>query len=307
VVQELDVNEIISEMNQLLEVSMNKSVVLRYALADDLPAIEADPTQIRQVVMNLVINAGEAVGDTSGCVTVATGVLSCSREYLDTTFLGAEDLPEGVYAYLEVSDTGHGIAKDTLRRVFDPFFTTKFTGRGLGLAAVLGVARGHGGTVKVYTEEGRGTTFKVLFPTADGPARPLSKPGQASSRWRGAGTVLLVDDDATVRRVGRMILEGAGFDTKLASDGEEAIAIYSEMGTEIVAVLLDLTMPKMAGEEAFTELRKLNPEIRVVLTSGYNEQDATNRFTGKGLAGFLKKPYEATELITAIRKAIERD
>jgi PAS domain S-box-containing protein len=303
VIEPINLNEIISEMTHLLELSKSKKAALRLNFADNLPAIEADATQIRQVIMNLITNASEAIGEENGVITITTGVMECEQAYLSEVFLD-EELEEGTYAFLEVSDSGCGMEKETANRIFDPFFTTKFTGRGLGLAAVLGIVRGHKGTIKIYTEPARGTTFKILLPAADKSAAAIRKEQVEGVDWRGSGTVLLADDEDVVRAAGESMLEQLGFKVLLAEDGREAIDIYREHASEVIFVLLDLTMPNVSGEEAFTEIRRVNNNARIILSSGYNEQEVSNRFVGKGLAGFIQKPYRYEALRDKIREVL---
>jgi CheY-like chemotaxis protein len=292
-------------MTRLLKVSISKNAVLQSRLASGLPAVEADPAQVRQVVMNLITNASDAIGDEPGVITVATGVSECDRAYLGQTYLD-EDLPEGEYVFVEVSDTGCGMDAETQSRIFDPFYTTKFTGRGLGMAAVLGILRGHRGAIRVYSEPERGTIVKILFPASDRAARALPDEPRREEHWSASGTVLVVDDEETVRKLADKALRSAGFTVLLAKDGHEAIDLYGEHQEEIVAVLLDLTMPGMGGEETFQELRRLSPDVAVVLSSGYNEQEVTNRFAGQGLAAFIQKPYRVGDLLAKLRGVIER-
>jgi PAS domain S-box-containing protein len=300
-VQPLDLSRVVEEMAHLLEVSISKKAVLKYRLESNLSPIEADVTQVRQVIMNLITNASDAIGERSGIITLTTGAMQCDREYLKSTYLTAE-LPEGGYAYIEVSDTGRGMDKETMSRIFDPFFTTKFTGRGLGLAAVLGIVRGHRGMLKVYSEPGRGTSFKVLFPLSNKELAAIAttRPDRATG-LRGTGTILVVDDEETVRALAVHTLEAFGFQALTANDGGQAVELFAERGGQgIDLVLLDLTMPHMGGEETFRELRRINPDVRVLLSSGYTEQEATDRFAGKNLAGFIQKPYRATALLERI-------
>ncbi|MGD9353485.1 MAG: PAS domain S-box protein [Desulfobacterales bacterium] len=304
VIESIDSGRLIEEMARLVEASISKKAVLKYKIAENLPTFDGDVTQIRQIIMNLIINASEAIGDKSGVITLSTGAMDCDRAYLnDINEVQRaslyEPLPEGVYTFFEVADTGCGMDAKTIEKIFDPFFTTKFTGRGLGMSAVLGIVRGHKGALKIYSEVGKGTTFKVLFP-----ANELSDNGFAVRRkdeaegkdWCGSGTVLVVDDEEAVCAVGKQMLEHMGFSVLAASDGHEALKVYREHTDEIVCVLLDLTMPYMDGEEAFRAMQRLHPDVTVILCSGYNEQEATQRFAGKGPAGFIQKPYNMAAL-----------
>ena len=295
IVQQLDLSQVVRETADLLHVSIGKSSALKYALATNLPAISADATQVRQIIMNLITNASEAIGDRSGVISIATGVMRADRAYLTEAFL-SPNIPEGDYVFLEVSDNGSGMDAATRAKIFDPFFTTKFTGRGLGLAAVLGIVRGHHGALKVYSEPGQGTTFKLLLPCVDGPAEAAPELPFGDSTWRGSGTVLVVDDEETVRAMTSRMLKRIGFEVLVAKDGVEALEIFHRESARIVGVLLDLTMPVLDGNAAFTELRRLDSEVRVLLMSGFNEQDAVHRFAGKGLAGFIQKPFKPETL-----------
>ena len=304
-VERVDLSALARDMMQLLNITVSKKAVLRSFLADNLPPIEADATQLRQIVMNLVMNAAEAVGDANGVVTVTTAAVDCTKGYLLDTYL-REDLPEGRYVYCEVSDTGVGMSAETRRRIFEPFFTTKTRGRGLGLAAVLGIVRSHHGAIRIYSEPGKGTTVKVLFPAApEGPgAAPLRTDSWDARTMTGSGTILLADDEAMVRSVGRRLLERAGFRVVLACDGMETVEIVRTRGAEIDCVLLDLTMPGLDGEETFRAIKAIRPGLPVILTSGYNHQDVTSRFAGRGLAGFVQKPYQMSNLVGEVLRAL---
>jgi CheY-like chemotaxis protein len=230
-------------------------------------------------------------------ITVSVGATRCDEEYLQKTEL-RDDLAPGLYVHLEVTDTGSGMDAGTRSRIFEPFFSTKFTGRGLGLAAVLGIVRAHKGALKVYSEPGKGTTFKILFPALEDAGEDATPSSGASplADWRGKGTILLVDDEESLIALGGRMLEHLGFTVLTAADGLQAVDLYRERGKEIDLVLMDLTMPHMDGAKAFGELRRLNPEVRVVLASGYSHEDVAARFAGRGLSGVLQKPYTLAKL-----------
>ncbi|MCP4714259.1 MAG: PAS domain-containing protein, partial [Deltaproteobacteria bacterium] len=256
VVDALSLTDLVDEMSQILNVSISKKAVLKYNFADNLPAVKADATQMRQIIMNLITNASEAIGDKSGVISISTGAMECDRSYLGETYLDNK-LPEGIYSYFEVADTGCGMSKETKQKLFDPFYTTKFTGRGLGMSAVLGIVRGHKGAIKVYSELNKGTTFKVLFPAAEEPANNIKAAAEKEAgQWQGSGTILIVDDEETILAVGRRYLEKKGFSVLTALDGREGVEVFQEHAAEIVCVILDLTMPHMDGEETFREIRR---------------------------------------------------
>ncbi|HDJ29380.1 MAG TPA: transporter substrate-binding domain-containing protein [Proteobacteria bacterium] len=302
-IADINLNELVTDMGHLLKVSIAKQVVLQYHLGKNLPAISADVSQLRQVVMNLITNASEAIGERSGVLNLTTGVMDASREYLRESYLD-ENQPAGLYVFMEVSDTGCGMDKETISHIFDPFFTTKFTGRGLGMAAVLGIVRGHHGAIKVYSEPGKGTTFKVLFPAVSREAVAMNHRLEDDVLWRGSGTVLLVDDEETLRALGKEMLEMLGLTVLLAEDGVQALEVYRQHAADIACVILDLTMPHMGGEQAFRELRQLNKDIKVIIASGYSESDIEDKFLGKGLSGFLQKPYQLGDLQAILQSVL---
>jgi CheY-like chemotaxis protein len=287
----------------MLEISVSKKATLRYFFAEDLPPVEADATQMRQVIVTLITNASEALGDESGVISVSTGCMECERADLAASYLD-DNLPEGRYVYLEVSDTGCGMDAEMQTKIFDPFFTTKFLGRGLGLAAVLGIVRGHKGAIKVSSEPGRGTTFKILLPAMEWASGDWVQNAEQRAPRREGGTVLLVDDESYVRDVGSQMLDLLGFQVLTAADGREALEVFRRHGGEIDLVILDLSMPVMGGEETFRELRRLRSDVRVILSSGYDEQEVTPRFAGKGLAGFVQKPYTVAKLEQTLSRVL---
>jgi CheY-like chemotaxis protein len=303
--QPTNLNRLVVEMGQLLQTVIAKTAVLTYNMAAYLPQILADPTQLRQVVMNLITNASDAIGSRSGTITLTTSVVLANAAYLQL-FMLFEPLPEGQYVSLEVSDTGMGMDAATLNRIFDPFFTTKFTGRGLGLAAVQGIIRGHKAALRVESHIGQGTTFQVLFPiSSTEQTAVVSKPNPTR---QGAGRlVLVIDDDAEVRILAQRVLERGGYRVVLAEDGLIGVRYFTEHYTDIAAVLLDLTMPIMSGLETFNALQQIQPGIPILLCSGYSEEDATTHFVGRGLAGFIQKPFRPADLLAALHQKLMLD
>ncbi len=313
----LSLAERIPPMIPLVESSISKKAILDTDLPADLPMIEGDPGQIRQVLVNLVTNAAEALGEESGRIRISAGTVERDLPALGRSYLG-DGLAAGEYVVLEVSDTGCGMDRETREKIFDPFFSTKFTGRGLGLAAVLGIVRGHRGTLEVESEPGRGTTFRVLFPRFEpGPAlrtaagsppaaaptaRPADDPQPAADAGRGeAGTVLVVDDEEMVRRLARMALERSGFSVLTAADGRQGVEAFRAGADRVAVVLLDLTMPELSGEEVYRELRRIRPGVKVIFSSGYDQR------TGPLLedAAFLRKPYRPQDLVARVKKVLE--
>jgi PAS domain S-box-containing protein len=305
VIQVLDLSEMVREISQLIRSSIPKNVQMRLNLAEKLPGIAADSAQIQQVIMNMVINAAEAIPEEQmGNVLITTSSQEVDENYLRQIF-SADELGAGEYVVLEVHDTGVGMDEGTLSRIFDPFFTTKFTGRGLGLSAVQGIVRGHKGAIRVYSKPGEGTTFKILFP-----ASPDSLPPADGAELTVAGghrglVVLVVDDEQTVRRTAKTSLEFHGYSVIVAESGKEALDVFSTLVQEVAVVLLDLSMPGMGGEEVLRQLQLIRPDVKVVLSSGFNEVEVVQRFTGKGLAGFLQKPYTSAALGVAIDRALK--
>lgn len=302
-VEAVNLSRLTEEMARLLQMSISKKCVVNYHFMPNLPAIRADASQMRQIIMNLVINASEAIGDQSGVISVTTGAMHCDRTILSETYLDA-DLPEGHYVFLEVSDNGCGMSAETKAKIFDPFFTTKFTGRGLGLSSVLGIVRSHRGAIKVYSEPGLGTSVKVLFPATDLPAARVEPKVYSDPAWRGSGTVLIVDDEESVRTLAARMLRTMGFDALTAADGREAVTIFRERADQIALVLLDMTMPHLDGAETLREIKAIRSDVPAILSSGYSEQAALGRTSGSK-AAFIQKPYQYEELRRVVRRVIE--
>jgi len=299
-IEPVELSELVRDLLTLLQVSIGKGVVLRLDLADEPIVVDADVAQVRQVVMNLVINAADAIGNRSGRISIRVHHLEASADYLADAHPGA-GLEPGHFAALEVTDTGSGMDDATQARMFDPFFTTKVAGRGLGLAAVLGIVRGHHGALRVYSEVGHGTTFRIVLPlSASSPVRTTSPEGA----WHGSGRVLVVDDDPMVRTVARRLLESFGLTVEDVAAGPAAVDRLRADPSSIDLVLLDLTMPEMNGPELLTELRAVRPDLPAVVMSGYHEDEATSAL-GTAISGFVQKPFTPAELSRRVKAALE--
>jgi nitrogen-specific signal transduction histidine kinase/CheY-like chemotaxis protein len=299
----IHLNTLIHENLHLFEVAVPKNVQLRMDLAEALPPIEGDIGQMQQVVMNLIINAAEAIGERPGTVRMITGMEDVRAGDDRLWRYTNKPLAPGRYVTLEVRDNGSGMDAETLSKIFDPFFTTKFTGRGLGLAAVLGIVRGHKGGLLVDSAPGHGTTFKLYFPADSAELiQPLPPDTTPPAHAPAGGLVLVIDDEQPVREAVTDILELDGLQVITASGGAAGIALYQKRQADVRLVLLDLSMPGMGGEETFRRLRAINPDARVILSSGYSQAEATRHFVGQGLAGFIQKPYNASTLVKTIRQ-----
>jgi len=291
----VDVSAVVREMARLLESAVSGRAVVRFELAEGLPRVEADDAQLGQVVMNLITNAVEAVGEGRGEIALRTYALPGKAVSLRELVVGEVDRAE-TYVCCEVEDSGVGMDSEVRSRIFDPFFTSKFMGRGLGLAAVVGIIQSHSGAIEMRSAPGEGTRFRVLLPTAAEQGAPGAIAGPSPAQ----GVVLLADDDEGVRELVRDALERAGLEVLAAGDGREAIQLFRERADEVRAVLLDRTMPVVSGELAYEEIRRLRPDVPVVLVSGYSEQAAVAAFGERGLSGFLKKPFSPEELIELV-------
>jgi PAS domain S-box-containing protein len=297
-VRPLDLNAIILEMGELLSVSISKKVAIQRDLQPGLPPVEADSAQFQQVVMNLVINASEAIGDRTGTVTLRTRAMELNQAQLSAAFPG-QVLEPGLYVRLEVQDDGCGMDAETIGRIFDPFFTTKFTGRGLGLSAMLGIVRGHRAGIRVESTPGEGTNFILLFPATE--ATVITAPPDAPPQAQVSGTILVVDDEVIIRDLARTALENAGFHVLEARDGLEAVELFQAGQEAVDLVLLDMTMPRMGGAEAFRLIRDLAPGVRILLTSGYTQKESLESLADLPPDGFLQKPFRVRELVARVR------
>jgi len=304
--QPLLISGLLQELRPLLNASMSKEGQLRFKLASSERPVQGDPAQLRQVFSNLLVNAAEAIGDGSGEISVSIRTEACSREELGKVHLG-ENLREGNYTIVEVADTGCGMSQDVQKQLFDPLFSTKFTGRGLGMASVLGILRAHRGGIEVDSAPGEGTRVQVYLPSASGaqeltaPAGPLQ-----GAKQSGNGVMLLVvDDEVQVRRITQRVLEKANYEVLTAVDGVDALEVFGAHADEIKAVLLDVSMPRMNGKDALRELRRQRAELPVVLTSGYNREEVFDGGECDESTLFIQKPYSTQDLLAMIDRALQ--
>jgi signal transduction histidine kinase/ActR/RegA family two-component response regulator len=300
-IKQVRVHVLVKEMLELLKTSVSKKAVLNINLPQDLPPVSGDAAQLTQVVMNLITNASDAIGDQKGVITVTGRLLTSEADIPGGAFV-CDEMPHGHYICIEVADTGCGMGLETMERIFEPFFTTKTTGRGLGMAAVMGIVHSHRGALWLTSEEGKGTTFQVFLPAAkkEGHSTTFMLRDQADL-WKGSGLILLVDDEEELRLVGKKMLAHIGFEVITAATGKEAVEVFQQRRKEIEAVLLDLTMPEMDGEETFKELKKIDSTVKVIIVSGFSLQEIEERFKNRGLLGALHKPYTLRELKKTLR------
>lgn len=297
-----DLNRTAGELMHLMRVAIPENISFRMQLGRNLPAVEGDPAQIHQVIMNLLTNAAEAIGEAQGHILLGTRVVDLG-DASPQGFAPVPAMPPGRYVVLDVSDTGCGMSLDVQQHIFDPFFTTKATGKGLGLATMLGILREHRAGIRIRSEEGRGTTFEVFFP-AGSEALPPPAPWETEPMTRFNGRILLVDDEEAVLDAIGHALEALGLDVVRARNGTEALRVFEVEGPTLDVVLMDISMPRMDGRKAFRAMRKLQPEIPVILSSGYGRTHCTRGLNGT--ADFLQKPYRIPELRKALTLAMDR-
>jgi two-component system, cell cycle sensor histidine kinase and response regulator CckA len=306
VIEPVDVSAVVCDISELIRTSVPRTVELSLDLQPDLPPLEGDPTQIQQLVMNLILNAVEATGERPGTVNVSTGIRDILRSEAVTQFR-PDPPPPGRYLKIQVSDDGCGMSEAVKAQIFDPFYTTKFTGRGLGLAAALGIVRSHKGAIAVDSAEQIGSSFTVLLPAVEA-AMPSKDAEIAASTAveTGAGVVLIVDDEDLVRRAARATLEHFGYTVFEAADGRDGADLFSRLHGRISAVLLDLTMPRMDGYNVWRYIRRICPDMAVIISSGFEESEAMRQFAEDPALLFLKKPFTAASLVRKIGAAIQR-
>ncbi len=300
-VENVNLAHLVSEMGEILQVGLSKKAHFEVDLAPDLPLIEADPSQLSQVVLNLITNASEALAGQKGSVRVTGRLVQLSAAEIKTQF-SAGSLNPGSYILLTVEDTGCGMDLETQRKIFDPFFTTKFAGRGLGLASVLGIIKGHGGTIAVESVLGEGTSVVVALPhhelVASEPESDSASPGQKLKSM----TVLIAEDEISVARIVKRFMDYLGQEVLPAANGKEAVEIFQDRGAEIDVVMLDLSMPIMDGKEAMKEIRALNAEVPIIICSGFPAEDITKGFGSDQPTFFLQKPFVADQLRKVLRE-----
>ncbi|MGD8451040.1 MAG: PAS domain S-box protein [Phycisphaerae bacterium] len=302
----VDLSELARDLEDLLRAVVSRRATFAGDFATAVPAVEIDTAQVRRVLVSLVTNAAEAMGERAGHVCAQTGVAESAVDDPPEAWFGGEP-PRGRYVYFEVADDGCGMDAETRARIFDPFFTTKFKGRGLGLAAVLGIVRAHGGAIRVQSEPGAGTTIRIAFPVAGTVAAPVEPPAEMETTMAGdrAGTVLVVDDEETVRELAQTALERSGFHVMTADNGPEALELFRAHMDEIDVVLLDLTMPGLPGHDVCRELHRMRVALPVVISSGYSEEDARRQLSCCRPAAFIQKPYRPGHMVGELRQAME--
>jgi len=300
----IDLNHKVENVRQLLERTIPKMIQMEFHLAEDLKIVNADPGQVEQVLMNLAVNAKDAMPE-GGRLLVETVNVSLDEHYCAMH----PEVHPGEYVQLTVSDSGHGMSRKTLEHIFEPFYTTKETGKGtgLGLATVYGIVKSHKGHITCYSERGEGTTFKVYFPaitSTDDIVRPQEELGVSPG---GTETILLVDDEESLRILGSQILEEFGYTVLTAADGESALQIYQEGHEKIGLVILDLIMQGMGGKHCLAELLKINPEARIAIASGYSPDGPTRKILKNGAKGFVSKPYDIRQMLNVVRQVMDQD
>ncbi len=304
VVDNIDLSSVVKEMGALLSVSISKKVKLQYSLGENLRPVRGDISQLRQVAMNLITNASEAIGDQSGVIAISIHEVNLRQGDLKNVFSSGAIL-EGPHVLLEVSDTGRGMSEETLQKMFEPQFTTKVTGRGLGLASLLNAVQRHNGVVDVKSKVGEGTVFCIYFPVEEEIVRTEENSPKSTEGWSGYGTVLIADDEEAIRDITATLLERIGFRVIAAEDGEEVVEQYIEHSEEISVLLIDINMPRLNGLEAALRIRHINPKLPVLFMSGYPRRQIMDRLGKQPHTNFVKKPFQSQELADAIRGVME--
>ncbi|MEI6306041.1 MAG: response regulator, partial [Deltaproteobacteria bacterium] len=295
--------ELVDDAVKMLRSTLPQNAVIKLNSSPDIPFILGDPAQLNQIAMNLIINAAEAIGEHQGEILLSFAKTEVKAEQLLKDRLG-NIIPPGEYVCLEVTDNGCGMDEETKWRIFEPFYTTKFSGRGLGMSAVLGIITAHNGALQLHSELGQGTTFKVFLPAISAEVGSHIETPSAVS-WQGSGTILLVEDEEQVRNIARRMLQKLGFTVIEASNGKEALELYQQKFTDISLVLTDMGMPIMDGYALFRELKKLNSELPIIISSGFGDVDITGRIAREDIAGLINKPYTPNQLREVLKRVVE--
>jgi two-component system cell cycle sensor histidine kinase/response regulator CckA len=297
VFEPVDLSRLLNELLEFLKVSISKRATLRVTLSEKLRTVRANSAQLRQVVLNLITNASEALGEQEGIISVAVTQVKSDES--------APTVSRGDYVRLGISDTGCGMTEETQSKIFDPFFSTKFPGRGMGLAAVKGIVRRHGGTINVRSAPGQGSLFEILLPCSSEPApegHNLAAPATAGEVVSVDGAVLIVEDEDTLRHPASKMLRREGFTVIEASDGRTGLDRFRASAAEIAVVLLDVTLPGLSGREVLSELRRIQPNVKVIVTSAYSQEQAHTTLGGQQPWLYIRKPYQLNELTGLLRK-----
>jgi PAS domain S-box-containing protein len=305
VVEALDLSRIVEDLTHLLRASLSRSAILETRFDPDVPRVQGDRAQLRQVILNLITNASDAIREEGGTIVVQTGETRLDKRSL-RGLIPAKGLTPGRYSYLEVSDTGCGMDRETQKRIFDPFYSTKSQGRGLGLSSTLGIVRSHRGALRVQSRPGHGTSVRLLLPSLEHVPEEATRTDAPAADWRGSGTALLIEDEAGLRRITGEMLERIGFQVLTVATGEEGLRVLEGNREDLAVVILDLTMPGIGGQETYRRIRELLPEIPVIVTSGYSREEARRILAHSTDSAFLQKPYRLRTLVETLR-ALLRD
>jgi len=304
VILPVDINSIVLELTRLLETALPNHIQLKNRIRDVLPFIDVDPTQFKQIVMNLILNASDSIGDEQGTITIRTGMEHGLKRDEKAVYFLTENTNPSEFIYLEVGDSGEGIEDKMIERIFDPFFTSRSMGKGLGLSAVIGIVKSHGGYLRVKSTLGCGSSFRLYFPVSSKEAVEEKKPARRTDFYPGEGTILIADDEPTIREMAGVTLENHGFEIIVAADGREAVEIYRRKKKDIILLVLDLTMPELDGIEVIKEIHRSDPEVKAILSSGFSRHEAIEDLEQKGFSAFLPKPYKPEDLIEVVMSVL---
>ncbi len=304
ILKRFNMTALTEDVLKMLKSIINQNVVIKSNFPSEELSIIGDASQIRQIVMNLVINASEAIDGVQGEIQVSMTEIEISASQLDSDYIGKAIEP-GRYICLKVSDSGCGMDDETKKRIFEPFYTTKFTGRGLGMSAVLGIITAHKGALQLFSQPGQGTTFKIYLPAQKRDSAEKNILQVSPTAWQGSGTVLLVEDEIQIMQVAKALMEALGFSVIEAINGKEALELYQKNAEYIRLVVTDLGMPVMDGYELFHELKKINKNLPIIVSSGFGAGDISSRITEGEVAGFLSKPYNFDQICNVLKGVVE--